>query len=298
MARFIPIVIPITEVRPEIEPGDAPKPTLYGRLTLAWLEFIRRLNTDLEAVELVQIRRWALADQVTLAAADAGYIAFVTDYGHLVRWSGTVWEFAPGDVGNKFRRDFMGAPQEVGWQLMNGDATTYLTVGAATLTATAFTTPNLTATPAFHKSIAAYTGAITAAGGASATEAGHTHAAGAVSGSTASESSHTHAAGAVSGSTASEASHVHGSGASVQADAPDGADPVVTTWANSSPSASAGAHSHTAGTLAVGTSGAGSAHDHGAGSLAVGTSGAGSAHSHGIGTLEPIQIGWLPYFRR
>ena len=84
----------------------------------------------------------AVGSQPTLTGADAGYLAYVTDYGHLVHWTGTVWEFAPGDVGNKFRRDFMGAPQEVGWQLMDGSATTYLTVGAATLTTSAYTTPD------------------------------------------------------------------------------------------------------------------------------------------------------------
>ena len=310
--RFIPLVIPLTEARQDAKPGDPPKPTLYGRLTLAWLEFFRALNQDLTTVEAVQLHRWALADQPTLAAADAGYLAFVTDYGHLVRWAGTVWEFAPGDVGNRFMRFFVGAPQEsTFWQLADGTATTFLTVGAASLTTTAFTTPNIPA-GTFVKALAAYTGLIDAAiapvlSGSTATEAAHTHAAGAVSGSTATEAAHTHAGGTITGATAlesaavvgtsgAEAAHTHAAGAvsgntagpsatvSVQAGT---ADTIVATQF----------HFHGVGTLAVGTSGAGSSHTHGAGTyeinahdhdvgtLAVGTSGAGSAHSHTAGTL-------------
>ena len=326
MARFIPIVIPLTEARPDSQPGDPPKPTLYGRLTLAWLEFFRAIHIDLTAVEAVKINRWALADQVTLAAADAGYLAFVTDYGHLVRWTGTVWEFAPGDVGNRFVRFFVGAPQDSAfWQLMDGTATTYLTVGAASLTTTAFITPNVTA-GTFIKVLAAFTGLIEAAiapalSGSTAAEASHTHAAGAVSGNTQSNS------GVVTGTTGAEAAHTHAAGTL--------AGPAHThTFTTGTPSATMLAedgtnetivtpgHTHSGTTASDGTgavtgsTAAGSSHTHGAGSLefaphihgpgtlVVATSGAGSSHSHGAGTLvgdtaaRPPSLGLLAYFRR
>ena len=324
IARFIPLAIPITETIQDAIPGEPQKPRLFGRLTLAWLELLKTLNNDLATVEAVQIRRWALADQPTLAAGDSGYLAFVTDYGHLVRWTGTVWELAPGDVGNRFMRFFVGAPQDSAfWQLADGTATTFLTLGGATLTTTAFTTPNVPA-GTFIKVLAAFTGLIEAAiapalSGSTAAEATHTHAAGAVSGSTALGSGVvTGASGAdapaVSGSTAAEAAHTHTgttgnndstigrtAGADLGPNQPHVHD--FTTGAGSS-------HTHGAGTLAVAshTHGAGTyemaSHLHGAGTLAVAASGAGSSHLHGAGTLvgdtaaRPPSLGLLAYFRR
>lgn len=105
-----------------------------------------------------------------------GMLYFVTDYGHLVRWNGTlgVWNFAPGDVGNGFFRDYAIVPQEAGWALCDGSVTTYLVVGGPTLTVANFTTPNLSGSPAYKKSAAAYTGTINAAG-ATSSDGAHTH---------------------------------------------------------------------------------------------------------------------------
>lgn len=128
---------------------------------LRFLESLKFLAVIVNGISAVN--RWPLASQPSLGAADAGYLAFVTDFGHYCRWTGSVWEFLPGDVGNGFRRDFAITPQEVGWGLMNGSTYSYLVVGGATLTTANFTTPNLTGSPAYHKSIAAYTGTIEAA---------------------------------------------------------------------------------------------------------------------------------------
>lgn len=97
-----------------------------------------------------------------LGTGDAGFRYRVSDYGHEVVWNGSIWEFAPGDCGSGFFSVRALAPQEVGWQVCDGSATNYLTVGAATLSATAFTTPNPT-DGTFLKRLAAYTGAIDAA---------------------------------------------------------------------------------------------------------------------------------------
>lgn len=99
-----------------------------------------------------------------LGVADIGTVFYVTDYGHIVIWTGMAWEFAPGDVGNGFFRDYAIAPQEVGWYLCNGGTTTYLVVGT-TLSTMSFTTPNLTGSPAYRKAAAAYTGTINAGSG-------------------------------------------------------------------------------------------------------------------------------------
>jgi hypothetical protein len=149
-------------------PFNVPMLDPEGRMPEVWQRYFLGLTGLLDRVETIVntipgVNLFTRAAQPTLGLLDEGYLGFVTDFNHFVRWTGTVWAFAAGDVGNKFFRDFAGTPQETGWQLSDGTATTYLVVGGATLTTANFTTPNLTGTPAYRKSIAAYTGAITAA---------------------------------------------------------------------------------------------------------------------------------------
>jgi hypothetical protein len=120
-----------------------------------------------------------LAEQPTgLTIENDGLLMFVSDLGHMVRWNGSlsVWEFAPGDPGNGYFQSFAITPQAAGWALADGSATTYLAVGAPTLTTANITLPNLTGTPAYLKSAAAYTGTINAKAGSTANGGvDHTH---------------------------------------------------------------------------------------------------------------------------
>jgi hypothetical protein len=118
------------------------------------------------------VNAWTLAQAqaLSLGVSDAGYIAYITDYAHTIRWTGTAWVFLDG--GGGFLQDFAVFPQGNGWQVCDGSATTYLTVGA-TLVATAFTTPNLSGSAAYRKS-GAYTGSIVAASAPGATMSGST----------------------------------------------------------------------------------------------------------------------------
>lgn len=102
------------------------------------------------------------ANQPALTPGDAGFIYNVTDYGHRVRWTGTVWEWAPGDLGNNFFVIMSAAPSANGWILCNGAVTDYLVVGAAALAVAPITLPN-PADGTFLKKLAAYTGAVDAA---------------------------------------------------------------------------------------------------------------------------------------
>lgn len=105
----------------------------------------------------------------TLGTNDQGFLYYITDFAHLVYWTGAVWIFAPGDVQNGFFQDFAITPQGSGWQLCDGTVTTYLVVGGANLATANFTTPNLIGTPAYRKAAAAYTGTINAASGSTGT---------------------------------------------------------------------------------------------------------------------------------
>lgn len=100
-----------------------------------------------------------------LSADDEGFLFHESTVRHLVRWTGTAWTFGPGDEGNGFFRDFAIAPQGIGWQLCNGTATSYLTVGSPTLILTPFATPDLIGTPGYRKSGSAYSGVSITTGG-------------------------------------------------------------------------------------------------------------------------------------
>lgn len=151
-----------------------------GLFTWRWQELLRGLFGDVAAVSSLPaiIHRFAFAAQPSLGADDENYLAFETTYGHLLRWTGAVWEFAPGDPGNGYFEDYAIAPQAAGWILCDGTLTDYLTVGGALLTVTAITPPNLTGV--YRKGAAAYAAGIVAASapglaGATAAEAAHTH---------------------------------------------------------------------------------------------------------------------------
>lgn len=114
-----------------------------------------------------------------LTVNDVGFLLAVVDYNHVLRWTGTAWEFAPGDGGNGFFRDFAIAPQEAGWLACNGQEATYLKIGTS-LVAARVRLPDEATTPAYHKAAAAYDPQVHAAvpaviAGATASEAAHTH---------------------------------------------------------------------------------------------------------------------------
>lgn len=111
----------------------------------------------------------------TNKSIDAGFLFYATDYAHTWRWTGTAWEYAPGDRPSGEIGWFTAAPG-TGWALCNGSAATRSTSVAGTA---AFTTPNLIG--AYAKGGSVYSGTLV---GASA---------GAISGNTADESGHTHA---------------------------------------------------------------------------------------------------------
>lgn len=97
--------------------------------------------------------RWIYASGVLTAtfakkprvdAADAGLLWNVSDYAHLLRWTGTAWEWV--DAPGNYIAHFAAAPQGNGWQYCDGTATTYLSIAAGVVSEAAFTPPNI---PAF-----------------------------------------------------------------------------------------------------------------------------------------------------
>lgn len=116
-------------------PTANPMTNQGGLATPQWLRFFQDLLVG-------PTQTFALASQPKPGAKDAGLIGFVSDYGHMVRWTGSVWQFAPGDGGSGYMVLFGVAPQAVGWGLCDGSTYSYLVVGA-TLTTANYTTPNV-----------------------------------------------------------------------------------------------------------------------------------------------------------
>jgi hypothetical protein len=272
---------------PVIPIAKAPISDDAGLVTLVWRSFfeliatyVTTLTTAINAVPGVNFKTVAQLNALGLVLADAGYVAQATDTEHWVTWNGAGWRPIDGDESGRIEY-FVSAPTGPGWALCDGAATTRLTFGA-TLTLAAFTTPNLTGTPAYLKSAAAYTGTINAAGGASgATTPG-------LSGATAAAGSHDHG-----GTTGDESAHTHGINLTSAVN-----DIAQNAAAGADFGAAKNGHIH----IVSGTSDAGSAHHHSITTQADHTHGVGTlavaSHTHGVGTLDVANLGALPYVRR
>lgn len=61
------------------------------------------------------------ADLPTLGQASAGTLVYVTDYAHLLMWTGTGWVWAPGEIGSGYILPFLaGAGPGTGWHACDG----------------------------------------------------------------------------------------------------------------------------------------------------------------------------------
>ena len=144
--------------------------TRTGVLTKIWLYLFQGLSTQVQALQVIAnstfgTNLFTLANQPTLGSSDAGYVGFVTDYAHLVYWDGSAWQWLDGDLPGRLA--FWSSAPATGWGLCDGTSVDLLTIGA-TLTTTAFTTPNLKGTAAYLKSGSAFSATVHAASGTTA----------------------------------------------------------------------------------------------------------------------------------
>ena len=144
--------------------------TRTGVLTKIWLYLFQGLSTQVQALQVIAnstfgTNLFTLANQPTLGSSDAGYVGFVTDYAHLVYWDGSAWQWLDGDLPGRLA--FWSSAPATGWGLCDGTSVDLLTIGA-TLTTTAFTTPNLKGTAAYLKSGSAFSATVQPASGTTA----------------------------------------------------------------------------------------------------------------------------------
>lgn len=108
-----------------------------------------------------------------LSQSDEGLLWVVSDYQHVLAWTGTGWEFADAPGGYIAGCAF--APAGTGWKLCDGSKTTYLALTAAGVAQqTTFTTPALTTSAAYLKWASSYAGSVIAATAPGTTKSGAT----------------------------------------------------------------------------------------------------------------------------
>lgn len=94
-----------------------------------------------------------------LSTVHTGLLVYVTDYAHMLQWTGTAWQRGPGDMEHSDTfHDFGAAPSDTGWHALDGSTQSFLkydgTLGSRVLPAS---------TVAYAKSGAAYSATVTAA---------------------------------------------------------------------------------------------------------------------------------------
>ena len=143
--------------------ADYPLGSLYIETDRNDVVYINQTTSGANAwVYLSGILRGAYATISTLGLGsnDAGFLFHSTDYLHAHRWTGTVWQFAPGDPGSRFIVLSENAPLGGYWQVCDGTTVAVATSAGATQNVA---TPNF-ATDANGDSVflmagSAYTGA-------------------------------------------------------------------------------------------------------------------------------------------
>jgi hypothetical protein len=96
----------------------------------------------------------------TLKASDSGLLVNVTDYAHVLQWTGAAWSWGPGEQGSGMLEAFAVAPTGSGWHVCDGSAgVKYLksdgTTGTVTLPNTAGSAAYLLLGPAYSATITA-----------------------------------------------------------------------------------------------------------------------------------------------
>ena len=94
----------------------------------------------------------------TLTTADTGLLVNVTDYVHILQWSGAAWQWGPGEQGSGMLQGFAVAPGN-GWHVCDGSSVNYLKSDGTT---SSVTLPN-PVTASYMKYGAAYVSGITGA---------------------------------------------------------------------------------------------------------------------------------------
>ena len=120
-----------------IQTPSQDKSSLSG-FTKQWVDWFTTIVTHLTQ-QIAQIiglsfQNFTQATLPNLTTADAGALIHVTDYNHVLQWTGSGWEWGPGDAGGGFIQGFLTAPVSTGWKICDGSTANMLN-GDGTVTA-------------------------------------------------------------------------------------------------------------------------------------------------------------------
>lgn len=108
---------------------DANSIALAAAMTLnaLYYNFINQMRNFLLAVQafpLTMTQAQLAAFSLKLDKSNTGLYVYVSDYGHMLIWSGTGWGWAPGELGSGYVVAFAtaGPSPAVGWVPANGAA--------------------------------------------------------------------------------------------------------------------------------------------------------------------------------
>lgn len=109
-------------------------------VSLAWKQWFQSLVTSIQAA-LANISSQAISPVTsttlpTLNMSDAGFLVVVTDFNHVLQWTGTAWTWGPGDIGSGYIDAFLSAPTAAGWHLCDGSTVNRLNADGSVSTVT------------------------------------------------------------------------------------------------------------------------------------------------------------------
>jgi hypothetical protein len=141
-------------------PFDTVLASADGIVTRPWAMWFRGLLASRTTASATESSGLLAAKPTGLTAGDKGYIYEATDYKRRFRWTGSAWEYAPGE---RIEGEIVGSTVSLGagWAWCNGSAVTMTRPDATTHSVTL---PNLS--NSYLKGAAAYSGGIVAASAA------------------------------------------------------------------------------------------------------------------------------------
>lgn len=131
-----------------------------GSVTNPWAMWFRSLVQSRSSTTAAESSGLLAAKPTGLTSADKGYIYEATDYKRRFRWTGSAWEYAPGE---RIEGEIVGSTVSLaaGWVFCNGAVVTMTKPDATTHSVTL---PNLS--NAYLKGAAAYSGGLVVASAA------------------------------------------------------------------------------------------------------------------------------------
>src|SRR6266567_430934 len=91
-----------------------------GTMSQPWIKWLQTTQTIINST-LGSAQDVTQANLPSLSASSVGALYYVTDYDHLLYWTGQAWVWAPGENGSGYIANFpQGVNPGVGWHLCDG----------------------------------------------------------------------------------------------------------------------------------------------------------------------------------